>query len=563
MEIAARRRTLATITASALLAGTIFALPQAATAAEVTGSISGTVTSDVIEDGDGWVTAYQVKADQIVDEFGAPIAEDGTYSVTDLPAGTYRLAFTDSAGWYDDLIHWQEWWNDSTTFAAATGLELSAGASLLGIDADLESVSGKASYPVIQGKPAVGTRLTAYPGVWPAGAQLDYEWYVGGDESPVATTPSFTPTSAQLGEPLSVVVYAAIDPFGTASSTHWQYKASYQTSAVVAGTLTAATPTVSGTAAVGSTLKANPGSWTKGTSLAYQWYADGKAISKATAAAYKATSAVAGKALSVKVTGKKAGYKSLSKASKATAKVTTAGTPTVSGSAVVGATLTVKAGTWTKGASLSYQWYADGKAISKATKSAYKVTSGAAGKPLTVKVTGKKAGYATVSKTSKATAKVTLAGTPAITGTAQVGKKLTAKAGSWTSGTSFSYRWYANGKAISKATKSTYTVASSVTGKALTVKVTGKKSGHTTVSKTSKATAKVKAAAKKPSSKAAPISTNSCPKSHPIKGNQTTRHTSDWIYHVPGGQYYGVTNPEECFATEGAAQRAGYRASMR
>ena len=65
------------------------------------------------------------------------------------------------------------------------------------------------------------------------------------------------------------------------------------------------------------------------------------------------------------------------------------------------------------------------------------------------------------------------------------------------------------------------------------------------------------------SGKARPASRDNCPSGYPVKGNQTTRHTSDWIYHVPGGQYYAVTDPEECFATEAAARIWGYRASLR
>jgi hypothetical protein len=54
-----------------------------------------------------------------------------------------------------------------------------------------------------------------------------------------------------------------------------------------------------------------------------------------------------------------------------------------------------------------------------------------------------------------------------------------------------------------------------------------------------------------------PISESDCPQSHPIKGNQSG------IYHVPGGAYYDVTDPEECFATEADARAARYRASER
>src|SRR5439155_930311 len=48
-----------------------------------------------------------------------------------------------------------------------------------------------------------------------------------------------------------------------------------------------------------------------------------------------------------------------------------------------------------------------------------------------------------------------------------------------------------------------------------------------------------------------PISKDDCPPSHPIKGNQGSRSTTDWIYHPPGSRSYAATDPEECFATAG------------
>jgi len=47
-----------------------------------------------------------------------------------------------------------------------------------------------------------------------------------------------------------------------------------------------------------------------------------------------------------------------------------------------------------------------------------------------------------------------------------------------------------------------------------------------------------------------------------IKGNLTT-YNGERIYHVPGGQYYGVTDAEEMFCTEQDARDAGYRKSQR
>lgn len=54
-----------------------------------------------------------------------------------------------------------------------------------------------------------------------------------------------------------------------------------------------------------------------------------------------------------------------------------------------------------------------------------------------------------------------------------------------------------------------------------------------------------------------PVSGNACPSNAPIKGNQSG------IYHVPGGQSYDRTNPEQCFASEEEAQAAGYRKAQR
>ncbi|GAA5030732.1 hypothetical protein ACFQRL_11100 [Microbacterium fluvii] len=259
------------------------------------------------------------------------------------------------------------------------------------------------------------------------------------------------------------------------------------------------TPTITGSAKVGSKLTASAGDWSEGATLAYQWNRDGVAISGATASTYTATAADAGKALSVTVTGSLEGHVTVSKTSAATAKVAAgtlaSATPKISGTAKVGKTLTAAAGTWTSGTSLSYAWYADGKAISGKTAKTLVPSSSLVGKKITVKVTGKKSGYTTVTKTSAATAKVakgTLAtATPKIKGTAKAGKKLTVSAGTWTSGTKLSYQWYADGKKIKGKTGKSLTLTNSLVGDKITVKVTGTKSGYTTVTKTSKSTSKV------------------------------------------------------------------------
>ncbi len=81
--------------------------------------------------------------------------------------------------------------------------------------------------------------------------------------------------------------------------------------------------------------------------------------------------------------------------------------PKIRGTVRVGKTLKVKVGAWNLRASYSYQWYANGKKIAKkGTRSSFKLTSRQKGKRITVRVTGRKAGYAPLTKTSARTAKV-------------------------------------------------------------------------------------------------------------------------------------------------------------
>jgi hypothetical protein len=76
-------------------------------------------------------------------------------------------------------------------------------------------------------------------------------------------------------------------------------------------------PAVTGKATVGRKLKAVTGSWTADTKVTYRWYRNGKAIAKATSKVYKVRAADAGKRIVVKVTGTKAGFPKVVRASAA------------------------------------------------------------------------------------------------------------------------------------------------------------------------------------------------------------------------------------------------------
>ena len=98
---------------------------------------------------------------------------------------------------------------------------------------------------------------------------------------------------------------------------------SADTGAVGLGVLSTSRPTIIGLTTVGRKLTAVAGVWTRGTTLGYAWYANGKAIKHATAKRLALTKAQTGKRITVKVTGRQAGYRTASKTSARTAKVST------------------------------------------------------------------------------------------------------------------------------------------------------------------------------------------------------------------------------------------------
>ncbi|MFT4229310.1 MAG: L,D-transpeptidase family protein [Microbacterium sp.] len=168
-----------------------------------------------------------------------------------------------------------------------------------------------------------------------------------------------------------------------------------------------ATPKITGRIAVGATLTAKPGTWTSGTTFTYRWYANGTEIAKATKATYTLKKAQKSKRITVAVTGTHPDFSSVTETSAATLKVATVAKPKVAGFKWPGKTLRAKPGTWTAGTTFTYQWTLRGKPIAKATKSTIKVTKSMMGKGLRVVVTGHKAGYPTISKTSRVVKRLT------------------------------------------------------------------------------------------------------------------------------------------------------------
>ncbi|MFF1460142.1 hypothetical protein [Streptomyces sp. NPDC058330] len=294
----------------------------------------------------------------------------------------------------------------------------------------------------------------------------------------------------------------AVDTWNLSVITHnaWEYSKGAFT-VTEAPLLNRTPPAVTGTARVGDTLTAGTGAWSVApASYTYQWKADGKPVAGATGRTYTLPASVLGKKVTVTVTARKAGTADVESTSaavtvaKGTApKATTV--PKITGGVKVGTKLTAAPGAWSPAAtSYAYQWKADGKAVKGATASAYTVPAALFGKKVSVTVTARRTGHTDASLTTAAVKvaagaapKATKA--PAISGTAKVGRVLKAAHGTWNPApASYAYQWYANGKAIKGATKTSLTLKAAQKGKKITVKVTARRTGHSNGSAVSKAT---------------------------------------------------------------------------
>lgn len=105
------------------------------------------------------------------DDFSYPawgqVAEDGSYTVSGLPAGSYKVQFEGSAA---GAI--SQWYPGAPTFESATPVTLASGQSLTGVDASLvkgASISGRVTVPAGIDPSSVG--------VWITSTSYGPDWY--------------------------------------------------------------------------------------------------------------------------------------------------------------------------------------------------------------------------------------------------------------------------------------------------------------------------------------------------------------------------------------------------
>lgn len=350
--------------------------------------------------------------------------------------------------------------------------------------------------PTIQGSARVGSVLTAVPGSWTPNASFSYQWYRAGTAIDAATASTYTVTAADLDQSLTVAVTGTMYGYDPATAT------SAPTPAVGPGTFTPTAPAITGVPTLGSIMgiRSNSTTWPAGTGLGWQWYRSGVPIDGATSSSYTAKVADVGHQLTISATGKKAGYTTLTVVS---APVTIApGTVpdpvlTVTGSARVGMSLLGRLSEqtgWQYNGTRTWQWYRSGLPVPGTNHPYYDITAADLGKSIMGRVTRTQPGYATIVKETPHY--VVIAGilsgpTPLINGTRKVGYTLTAASGTWTLGATLKYQWYRSGSAITGATASKYTLGAADRGKSMRVRVTGSKAGYTTLAKYSGSTSAI------------------------------------------------------------------------
>lgn len=298
------------------------------------------------------------------------------------------------------------------------------------------------------------------------------------------------------------------------------------------------TPTILGVPTVGSYLTVVPGVWDSGAALSIQWERNFTAIKGQTKSRYLLTRADLGRRISVTVTGVKKGYvthasgsqqvlvlaagessapspapsASPSPSTKPTpspsasptpiiGKLTLTPTPTIAGNASVGSELQAVPGTWDSGVQFSYQWFRGVNPIVGATGVKYVVAPADSGFALKVMVTGSKANFISVERTS-ATTRVVASGSttlldipqttrPQLNGVAQVGQSLSVNPGLWTSGVSLSIQWFRSGQPIQGGSSAVYRLSAQDLDSQISVTVTGSMAGYKSVTLTSSSTSPV------------------------------------------------------------------------
>ncbi|CUR57661.1 putative exported carboxypeptidase [metagenome] len=179
----------------------------------LTGGVSGTITSESALPVEGTSVRFFDERGNPVNEVGATVEDDGTYLSTNLVPGTYKVQFVDPAAFDfsgyggDVLAHAPEWY-DNTSYTRAKEIVVKSGQTVADINAALSKDLRAFRKPEINGKPYLGGKVRAYPGVWSldSGTTYKYEWLIG--DTVVGTGTTYKVTSAAKNKRVTLRILA-------------------------------------------------------------------------------------------------------------------------------------------------------------------------------------------------------------------------------------------------------------------------------------------------------------------------------------------------------------------
>jgi large repetitive protein len=261
-------------------------------------------------------------------------------------------------------------------------------------------LSGQAPVAVtnvsVSGTSKVGTVLTATPPTWDSDlVTTTYQWQRDGVNISGQSTTSYTVAAADVGHNVTIKAMGNRAGYDQGVSVSPPVTGVLGDAPVATTEVTISSPDTK----VGTTVTVSPPTWSAtGVGTTYQWFRDATAITGATKTTYKLVAADIAASVTVRATGSKAGYTPGSSTSNAivpeqldTLVGTTA--PTVTGVAAARETLTASPGTWPSGSTYAYQWFVNGLAVARETRSTYVVRTRDAGLPVKVRVTASKTGF--------------------------------------------------------------------------------------------------------------------------------------------------------------------------
>ncbi|MEV5052999.1 hypothetical protein [Arthrobacter sp. LAR12-1-1.1] len=310
-----------------------------------------------------------------------PGATGLTYTITAEDQGHTLVLKTDST----------RRWSYGNSYSNAVAVPAAAGTAV-----ELKPLTN-VTKPLLTGAFTTGTPMTVTAGTWSEPAEklkVTYDWLMS-DGRMWAGGPSYTPGRPQVG--ITVSVFVTVSAPGYAPT---RIKVTAPKPLTPRDPDQTKAPAISGSATVKQTLTVSAGVWTRYdmrvVKESRQWLRDGAPIAGATGRDYTLVGADFGKKISVRVTSTLEGRILKTQTTDASAKVAAAtlssATPTIAGTVQAGNFLTVKRGTWSWGTAFTYRWLRNGVPIRTADK----------GTKLTVRVTGSRLGYTTVSRTSGA-----------------------------------------------------------------------------------------------------------------------------------------------------------------